>query len=333
MDVPIIDVAPLTGGSGDRQAVGRAIDEACRQHGFFLVTGHGIDSGSTTQLIELARGFFGLDAAEKEAVAMRHGGRAWRGWFPLGGELTSGVPDNKEGYYFGAELPPEDPRVRQGLPLHGPNLFPSRPKELREAVLGTMERFSTLGQQVMGGVALGLGLDQGWFARELTADPVVLFRIFHYPPGVAVAPDRWGVAEHTDYGLLTMLLQDDTGGLEVRGPQGWRSLPAEPGTLVCNIGDMLERMTGGRYRSTPHRVRSPSARGRISCPFFFDPGWDAQVRPLPLAVDDRPSVPGDRWDGADVLRLEGTYGDYLLSKVSKVFPALHDWVLPADRSS
>ena len=171
-----------------------------------------------------------------------------------------------------------------------------------------------------------------WFAHELTADPVVLFRIFHYPPArETTAADRWGVAEHTDYGLLTMLLQDDTGGLEVRRPDGWVSIPAEPGALVCNIGDMLERMSGGRYRSTAHRVRSPAGADRISCPFFFDPGWDAEVHPLPLAAESSQSAVNERWDGTDLQSLEGTYGEYLLSKVVKVFPELGDDVLPRDR--
>ena len=91
----------------------------------------------------------------------------------------------------------------------------------------------------------------------------------------------WGVREHTDYGLLTILLQDDTGGLQVRSPTGWIDVPPDPDAFVCNIGDMLERMTAGRYRSTPHRVRNTTRRSRLSFPFFFDPGWDAVVRPVP----------------------------------------------------
>jgi isopenicillin N synthase-like dioxygenase len=99
-------------------------------------------------------------------------------------------------------------------------------------------------------------------------------------------------------------------------------VPAEPHVLVCNLGDMLERLTGGRYRSTPHRVRNVSGRDRLSFPFFFDPTWDARVVPLPLERTP-PADPGrDRWDSADVLAWEGTYGDYLTAKVSKVFPEL-----------
>ncbi|MCG5217996.1 hypothetical protein MBA17_32585 [Streptosporangium sp. KLBMP 9127] len=135
------------------------------------------------------------------------------------------------------------------------------------------------------------------------------------------------MGEHTDYGLLTLLAQDESGGLEVATPRGWVAAPPLPGTFVCNIGDMLDRLTGGWYRSTPHRVLNVSGRGRLSFPFFFDPGWDAEVPPLPsrAAVADDGGRP--RWDGRDLRAFSGTYGEYLLGKVSKVFPALREDVL------
>jgi isopenicillin N synthase-like dioxygenase len=209
--------------------------------------------------------------------------------------------------------------VRAGRPLHGPNLFPARPAGLRDAVLEYMTALTGLGQTVMRAIALGLGLDPDWFARDLTADPTILFRIFHYPP----VPDdeAWGVGEHTDYGLLTLLMQDGTGGLQVRAPEGWVDVPADPDALVCNVGDMLERITGGRYRSTPHRARNAGAKSRLSVPFFFDPGWDAEVKPVP-DVGGAAGPEPTRWDGARISEVTGTYGAYLLSKVAKVFPDL-----------
>ena len=153
----------------------------------------------------------------------------------------------------------------------------------------------------------------------LTADPLVLFRIFHYPPGES----GWGVGEHTDYGLLTILRQDDAGGLQVQVGGDWIDVPPTPDVFVCNIGDMLERATSGAYRSTPHRVRNESDRDRISMPFFLDPGWTARVSPLV----DGPAQASGRWDDADPHLFDGTYGEYVMSKVSKVFPALRDEVL------
>jgi isopenicillin N synthase-like dioxygenase len=257
---------------------------------------------------------------------MAHGGRAWRGWFPVGGELTSGVPDIKEGLYFGAELAPDDPRVVAGTPLHGANLFPARPAALRATVLEYLDVMTGLGATLLRGIALGLGLDAQWFEVSVTRDPLILFRIFHYP--AAPADDaRWGVAEHTDYGLLTILMQDDTGGLQVKTRTGWTDVPPAPGVLVCNIGDMLERMTAGAYRSTAHRVRNASGRSRLSFPFFFDPGWDAPLQPVPGAGRAPDDVASERWDHANPHEFTGTYGEYLLAKVERVFPQLRDNVL------
>jgi isopenicillin N synthase-like dioxygenase len=323
LTLPVVDVGPLLHGGAIDQ-VAAEIDRACRDVGFFYVVGHGVDDALVAALDAAARELFALPDAEKARIAMAHGGRAWRGWFPLDGELTSGAPDHKEGVYFGEELDAGDPRVQAGLPLHGPNLFPRRPVTLRPAVLSYLDAMTDLGHRLMRAVAVALGLEPGWFARDLTGRPTILFRIFRYPPGQA----GWGVAEHSDYGLLTILHQDDHGGLQVRSRAGWIDAPPVPGSFVCNIGDMLDRLTGGRYRSTPHRVRSPGDVDRISFAFFFDPAWDAEVRPLPLAGAAPPADDGaSRWDGTSLEELTGTYGDYLLDKVSKVFPALRDEVL------
>lgn len=301
-------------GASSDDDVARQVDAACREVGFFIVVGHGIDPGLQGRMDAAARAFFARPEEEKAQVAMAHAERAWRGWFPLHGELTSGVPDHKEGFYVGRELPP-DPRL-----LHGPNLWPSA--ELRDAVTTWMEAMEALGQRLLRAVGTGLGLGPDWFAEHLTADPTVLFRIFRYPP-IPEPAEGWGVAEHTDYGLLTLLAQDHHGGLQVRGPDGWVDVAPEPGALVVNLGDMLDRMTGGRYRSTPHRVRPTAGlEDRLSFPFFLDPSWDAEVRPLPLAGEAPDDDAATRWDGTSLRHLDGTYGDYLTAKVQKVFPAL-----------
>ena len=325
MSVPVIDVAPIVGsGTGDEvRAVAAAIDDACRELGFFVISGHGIDPQLRRDLDAAAREFFALPEDTKAAIAMSRAGLAWRGWFPVGGELTSGRPDQKEGIYFGQEHDADDPRVREGRPLHGANLFPEHPTELRRLVLDYIDALTTLGQSVLEAIALGLGLPREAFQANPTADPVVLFRIFHYPPSAPTADD-WGVGEHTDYGLLTLLGQDGNAGLQVHSADGWVDVPPDADTFVCNIGDMLERVTGGRYRSTPHRVRNTSGAERLSYPFFLDPSWDAVVDRLPIVErpPDDDANAAERWDHASVHGFSGTYGDYLLQKVSRVFPQL-----------
>jgi isopenicillin N synthase-like dioxygenase len=288
--LPVIDVAQLVGGqqAAAVAAIAGQIEAACRDRGFFYVTGHGVPARLLAELADASAEFFALSLADKLEIAMEHGGRAWRGYFPVGAELTSGRPDLKEGLYFGAELPDDDPRVLAGLPLHGPNLFPRQVARLRPLVLAYLDALTAAGQAVLAGVALSLGLDATYFAAGYAADPTILFPIFHYPPS-RPGDESWGVGEHTDYGLLTLLAQDDSGGLQVAAPEGWIDAPPLPGTLVCNIGDMLDRLTGGWYSSTPHRVRNVSGHGRLSFPFFLDPGFTAEVPPLPdraAAADD-----------------------------------------------
>ncbi len=182
-----------------------------------------------------------------------------------------------------------------------------------------------LAQSLLEGIALSLDLDATYFRQHFTQDPTELFRIFHYPPPPKDM-DVWGVGEHTDYGLLTILKQDDVGGLEVKSLKGWIQAPPIAGSFVCNIGDMLDRLTSGLYRSTPHRVKNTSQKERYSFPYFFDPSFNAPLIPLPLSPKllqkARKTRSDERWDQSDIHKVEGTYGDYLLKKVGKVFPEL-----------
>jgi isopenicillin N synthase-like dioxygenase len=316
--LPVIDLRAST------DEVAERIGEACRAHGFFYVVGHGIDAALGDRLEVLSHRFFALPEPTKARWAMSLGGRAWRGWFPLGGELTSGRPDWKEGLYLGSELADDHPRVTGGVPLHGRNLIPGDDvmPGFGGTILDWMAQVTALGHRLMQGIARSLGLPDDYFASRYTADPLILFRIFLYPsrPVPADMDVRHGVGEHTDYGLLTMLRQDDVGGLQVHTKEGWIEAPPRPDSFVCNIGDMLDRMTGGLYRSTPHRVRlNASGRDRLSFPLFFDPDFDARIEPIRSAATDDHAT---RWDGASVHAFEGSYGDYVLAKVGKVFPDL-----------
>ena len=323
MSLPVINIAPLINADAGADSVASQIYDACTTQGFFYVSGHGVDEQLQEKLEHLSKIFFALEVEDKMHIRMGLGGKAWRGYFPVGDELTSGKPDVKEGLYFGTELEADDPRVVSGIPMHGPNLFPTAVPELREAVLAYMDSLTQLGHVLMQGISMSLGLEPTYFQRRFTGDPLTLFRIFHYPSTTNESEGSWGVGEHTDYGLLTILKQDNVGGLQVKSKAGWIEAPPIKGTFICNIGDMLDRITRGTYRSTPHRVLNVSGRSRYSFPFFFDPNFDAKIRPVdsPLinkADDDFE----DRWDKSSVHAFEGTYGEYLLKKVGKVFPDL-----------
>ena len=324
--VPVVDVAPLVNRATERTRVAEQIGTACHQCGFFYVVGHGVDESLCRELETLSRRFFDQSEPQKMQIAMSRGGRAWRGYFPVGGELTSGKPDRKEGLYFGSELPEDHPAVLAGKPLHGPNLIPEIPG-FREALLHYIDLLTQLGRTLMEGISLGLGVNEDYFENHYTRDPLILFRIFNYPSASESGSMPWGVGEHTDYGLLTILRQDDTGGLQVKSRSGWIDAPPIPGSFVCNIGDMLDRLTRGIYRSTPHRELNRSKRSRLSFPFFFDPSFEAKISPIEGLEHRAPDDSHERWDRTSVHEFSGTYGEYLLAKVSKVFPELRKEIL------
>lgn len=329
MTAPVwsIDAAALSAASMERGFVER-IGEALATAGFIGIVNHGLDN-DRDRLAAAAASFFALSEKQKQAIAMTRGGSAWRGWFPLGGELTSGLIDHKEGLYFGSETPPGDPRY--ATPLHGSNLWPDRPSSLRPAVERWMAAMETLAQGLLRAVAAYFELlrpDTAATFRSWFVQPTTLFRIFRYPAldgarpeAMASTPPAFGVGEHTDYGFLTMLSTDGVAGLEIRLDGAWYELPDDPEIIFVNVGDMLERASGGHLRSTPHRVRLPD-RERLSFPYFFDPSFDARLHPL-LPTDPRATTAGDRWDDLDPHAFDGTYGEYLIRKVSRVFPALH----------
>jgi isopenicillin N synthase-like dioxygenase len=344
--LPVISLASFfdtdsqTQNSTAQRETAAAVNAACRSMGFFYVSDHGVSEALQARLERVSAQFFELSVAEKMTIAMAHGGRAWRGYFPPEGEITSGVPDLKEGIYFGTDLPQEHLAVVQKLLLHGANIYPDTPlgAELREVVDEYMTAVVSLGHVLVHVLSLSLNLDAEYLTDHYLYDPTVLFRIFNYPPyahnnsstETETGKDRWGVGEHTDYGVLTLLKQDLHGGLQVKTVQDqWINAPPIPNTFVVNIGDMLERMTKGYYVSTPHRVKAHTEPYmRQSFPLFFDPAFDAAITAIPLDETTLPprlhAARAARWDGNNALTQDNTepYGQYLGTKISKVFPEL-----------
>jgi len=242
-----------------------------------------------------------------------------------GGEGTHGHVDHKEGLYFGKEH--EDNHPNKGLPLHGKNQFPVSIPEMKPAVLLYIDAVVDLGQALMDAFSLALKLDPLYIRTRYTSDPIVIFRAFNYPP-CSEGEDKCGIGKHTDFGLLTILKQESD-GLEVLSPttNEWVCAPAIPNTFVCNVGDMFDRMTGGRFKSRSHRVRNLKPHERLSFPCFFDFNWNAEIKPLPL--DHLPPLSPEegreaqeRWDQTTFRGATGQWWQYLAKKVQKVFPSL-----------
>jgi len=268
--IPVVDL------HAENERVTADIFSALHEFGFFYVIHHEVDLGLQNQLEEVAREFFESDEEQKMKFRMENAGRAWKGYFPVGAELTSGKPDQKEGFYFGAEIPTGDKRVIEGWPMHGPNQWQS--PTMRSIVTAYMSAVQKLAERLMTHIASGLGLAPDYFAKRFAQDPTRLFRIFAYPALPGNTQQKWGVQEHTDMGFLTILKQDLLGGLQAKGPDGvWVDAPPIENSFVVNIGDMLELWTWGILKATLHRVENKAKHNRYSYPFFYDPTWTASL--------------------------------------------------------
>jgi isopenicillin N synthase-like dioxygenase len=295
MTVPTIDVGALRSGSrAEREELAQTIGRVAREIGFFSVVNHGISADLIDATFAAAKTFFDLPLAEKDRVAIEHS-RIYRGYARNGLEQFDEAfpPDAKESFDIGPELAADDPAVLAGEPFRGVNQWPevaSLPS-FRSTLLAYYDAVLALTVDLHRPIALDLGVDEDYFTPFFER-PLPLLRMLHYPPHPgAFDGTLHGAAPHTDYGNLTLLAQDDVGGLEVRGRDGtWIRVVPNPDAFVCNIGDCLMRWSNDVYASTLHRVINESGRERYSIAFFGDPSPNALVSPMPSCVTpDRPA--------------------------------------------
>jgi len=288
--LPLIDISGLSSHDPvDQHLVAEQLRQACEQRGFFYITGHGIDPALISSLFAASQRFFDLPMTEKLAVDKKLS-RCNRGYEPLRAQtLESGAPpDLKESFYAGAEVAANDARVLAGRFNTGPNQWPETLPDFRAVMQNYYQAAYGLGATIVRGLALSLGVPVSHFDGYLKEAAATL-RLLHYPPQPAnPEPGEKGCGEHTDFGGVTLLLQDEAGGLQVwdKDLGSWIDAPPVPGAFVVNIGDLFARWTNDRYVSTLHRVINVSGRERYSVPFFFTGNPLHKVECIPTCLDE-----------------------------------------------
>ncbi|EAL68711.1 hypothetical protein DDB_G0277497 [Dictyostelium discoideum AX4] len=350
--LPIIDISSFQNNENDKNQVAKEINKACKEYGFFYIKNHGVDQELIENLQNVIKKFFSLPLEIKMKWKMGLTNREWLGFFKVGQEITYGQVDWKEGCYYSSEM---DGDINT---IHNVPLYPTAEQEEQYEIQGFkstihtyIEKLTHLSQQIIEAISLSLNLPQDYFFKNYTYDPFILMGLLHYPsfhhqeqeeeqeddesnnggkkspnPDESKKPEveKFGTGQHTDWGLLTVLYQDDVGGLQVKSKNSeeYIDAPPIPGTFICNIGDMLDKMTGGYYLSNLHRVKyNKSGRDRFSIPFFLDPSLNSIPKLIPnydqlSQFADKP----ERWDKQNIHEFDGTYGQYFIKKIGRVFP-------------
>jgi isopenicillin N synthase-like dioxygenase len=317
MSIPVVDVSGIADPDpAVRRATAGELGRACEEVGFLSVVGHGIPQPVIDGAFAAAHRFFALPV-ERKAFATLTDGVLNRGYDGLASQQldpTSTAADLKEVWDVGLDLPWDHPLVVAGTPMHGPNPWPDDLPWFRPPVEAFYDAARALTERLLAGMALALGLDERAFV-PFHQVPIATMRLLHYPPRPAAAPDdQLGAGAHTDWGAVTVLTQDDVGGLQVLDGDGatWIDVPPLPGSFVVNIGDLMARWTNDRYRSTVHRVVPPEGGDRYSVVFFMDLDHHAEIEVLPTCVraGERP-----RYGPT-------TAGEHLLAKFRESMPGL-----------
>ncbi len=283
--LPIIDFSRLAGGRQEaRSEVAAQIERACRDTGFFYLVGHGIGQRTIDAAFGASQGFFRQPESIKQRVFHKQS-KSLAGWEPLCAQSLDGVsaPDLKESFYCSFDLPDQHPYVAAGMRSWGANQWPAGMPDFRTAMLDYLAAVTALRHEVVRLFALSLRLDAGHF-DPMFRQPSCHLRLVRYPPHPAAVPsDQFGASMHTDWGAVTLLMQDGAGGLQVRTVEDqWIDATPIPGALIVNIGDLMARWTNDFYRSSPHRVRNRQTDiDRYSMAFFFAPDPQTRIECLP----------------------------------------------------
>jgi isopenicillin N synthase-like dioxygenase len=283
----------LTDADRDPQAFSNKLGRSFEEYGFAVIADHGIPPELIARAEGKAKAFFALPEETKRKYAMGQGGA--RGYTPFGIETAKGhkAHDLKEFWHVGRELP-EGHRFREVM---ADNVWPDEVPDFRETFLELYDTFDRTGLKILSAIARYLGVDENYFA-DTVRDGNSVMRLLHYPPQKEPTGEHIRAGAHEDINTITLLLGADEAGLELLTRDG-RWIPVSPrsGELVINIGDMLQRLTNGKLRSTSHRVVNPApdraSHARYSMPFFlhFRPDFIIEALPGTVPPGEQPKWP------------------------------------------
>ncbi len=280
----------------DLAAAAAAFGDAFGRTGFAVVADHGIPQPLIDRALTATRAFFALPDAVKAAYVVPGGG-GQRGLTQFGIEAAKGAatPDLKEFWHMGRDLPAGHP-LAANMP---PNLWPAEVADFAPAVAALYAALDAAGVRMLRAIAVHLGLAADYFDEPVALGNSIL-RLLHYPPVPPGSAGALRAGAHEDINVITLLLGAEEAGLQLLTRDGeWRDIDAPPGALVCNIGDMLQRLTGGRLPSTTHRVVAPApARAglaRYSTPFFLHFRPDYRIETMPGGPHDWPAITADAY--------------------------------------
>jgi isopenicillin N synthase-like dioxygenase len=288
VSLPTIDVSSFATGarpSPTQDAVAARLDATCRELGFFLITGHGVEPEAKASMLAAASEFFALPLEDKQAIAI---GRSscHRGYVGVAAESLDETGDLKETLDTGGEHGPDHPEVRAGVPLFGPNQLPELPG-FRDAWRIYRNQAIEAAERVQRAMARALGMPDDYIVALPGGETMYHLRLIHYPPQHTHRPaaGQLGCGAHTDYGSVTLLADDGIGGLQVMRRDGdWIDVTVPSDTLVVNLGDLMAIWTNDRWVSNPHRVINPPDTDRYSMPLFVTPPFHATISCLPTCV-------------------------------------------------
>ena len=279
MQIPKIDISEIEEKEFSRTLL-QDFFSAYNTYGFGYIINHGIEKTLIEQLFQVSKQFHSQPLSEKMRVALDHNHRGYIA-INTSTDVNSKLadvkkPNQSESFMMMREDKSELPDVY----LSGPNQWPKL-ENFKEVLEKYTFNMTKLGRNLMRLALLSSGVRDLSVMQSLDT-PTIWLRLLYYPPISKNSPsDLYGSAPHTDFGCLTILAQDEIGGLQVQTREGeWIDVPKLEGSFVVNVGDMLSRYTNGLLRSTPHRVINKSGKERFSCPFFFDPHANAVVQPL-----------------------------------------------------